>query len=160
MLLSYTIRTILVLSRVSWYKFSSIFVPGGRGCGWRGQVINEEVSYHKCDVQDVTIEDLQRQVAELTQRLAAQNMEINCNIDGRNSESNFENQYYNPILFREQLDWDKRHRDLGFRVKLPKFFDTLTTLTIVSKCQAHLPNPSYVEKDDKFIYQNQQLQSP
>ncbi len=35
-----------------------------------------------------------------------------------------------------------------------------TTLTDVGKSPTHLPNPSYVEKDDKFIYQNQQLQSP
>jgi hypothetical protein len=34
--------------------------------GWRGQVPNEEVSYHDCNVRDMTIEDLQRQVAELT----------------------------------------------------------------------------------------------
>jgi hypothetical protein len=36
------------------------------GCGWHGQVPNEEVSCHECSLQDVMIEDLQRQVAELT----------------------------------------------------------------------------------------------
>jgi hypothetical protein len=40
------------------------------------QVLNEEVSYHKRDVQDVTNENLQRQVAELSQGLAVQNSDI------------------------------------------------------------------------------------
>jgi len=44
--------------------------------GWRGQVPNEEVSYHEYNLQDVMIENLPRQVVELTQRLATQNMEI------------------------------------------------------------------------------------
>ena len=44
-------------------------MAGGRGCGRRGQVLNEEVPYHERNVQDVMIEDLERQVAELTQRL-------------------------------------------------------------------------------------------
>jgi len=124
-------------------------MTGDRGRGWRRHVPNEEVSYHERSVQDVMIEDLQRQVAELTKHLAAQIMEMNCDIDGRNSESNFENPYYNPVLFREQRDRNKRHGDLGFWVELSEFSGTLTALTIVSKSQAHLPNPSYVE--DKFI---------
>ncbi|XP_022875589.1 uncharacterized protein LOC111394033 [Olea europaea var. sylvestris] len=45
---------------------------GGRGRGRRGQVPIEEVQHRDRNVQDVTIEDLQRQVAELTQRLAEQ----------------------------------------------------------------------------------------
>jgi hypothetical protein len=52
----------------------------------------------------VMIEDLQRRVTELTQRLAVQNMEIDCDIDNRNSKSNFENLYYNPVLFCEHRD--------------------------------------------------------
>jgi hypothetical protein len=60
-------------------------MTGDRVRGWSRQVLNEEVTYHEHSVQDIMIEDLQRQVAELTQRLAAQNTEINCNIDGRNS---------------------------------------------------------------------------
>jgi hypothetical protein len=55
------------------------------GRGWRGQVPNEEVPYHKHSVQDVMIEDLQRQVAELTQCLAAQNLEMHRDIDGSDS---------------------------------------------------------------------------
>jgi hypothetical protein len=38
----------------------------GRGRGWCRQVPNEEVTYHERSLQDVIIEDLQRQVAELT----------------------------------------------------------------------------------------------
>jgi hypothetical protein len=53
------------------------------------------------------IEDLQKQVVELTQHLAAQNMEMYHDIDGRDSESNFENPYHNPVLVREQRDLDE-----------------------------------------------------
>jgi len=75
-----------------------------RDRGRRRQVLNEEVSYHEWSVQDMMIEDLQRQVTELTQRLAMQNMEIDCDIDNRNSKFNFENLYYNLVLFREHRD--------------------------------------------------------
>ena len=44
------------------------------------------------------IEDLERHVAELTQRLEAQNLERDREMDDRDSESNFENPYHNPIL--------------------------------------------------------------
>jgi hypothetical protein len=60
---------------------------GGHERGWCGHVPNEEVSYHECCVQDVMIEDFQRLFVELTQHLVAQNMEMNCDIDSRNSES-------------------------------------------------------------------------
>jgi hypothetical protein len=36
------------------------------GHGQCGQVLKEEVPYHERSIQDVMIEDLQRQVAELT----------------------------------------------------------------------------------------------
>jgi len=55
------------------------------GCGWRGKDPNKEVLYHECSVQDVMIEDLQQQVVELTQRLATQNMEMYCDINGHDS---------------------------------------------------------------------------
>jgi hypothetical protein len=65
MLLSYTVKTILVLSRVSWYQnlatsrgeFLSDFMTDGRGR--RGQVPSKEVPYHECSVQVVIIENLQ-----------------------------------------------------------------------------------------------------
>ena len=41
-------------------------MAGGRGHGYRGQVLNEEVLHYDRSVQDVMIEDLQRQVVELT----------------------------------------------------------------------------------------------
>jgi len=72
--------------------------------GWRVQVPNGKVPYHECIIQEVMIEDLQKQVVELTQRLAAQNMEMYHDIDGRDSKSNFENLYHNPILGRDQHD--------------------------------------------------------
>jgi hypothetical protein len=81
---------------------------GGRG--WREQVPNEEVSYHECNLQDVIIEDLERQVMELTQRLATQSMEMYRDIKGSNSESNFENPYHNLVLVRVQCG-----RDEGFQ---------------------------------------------
>jgi hypothetical protein len=124
-------------------------MAGGRSqCG---QVPKEEVPYHERNIQDMMIEDLQRQVAELTQRLAVQNLEMYCDIDGRNSDSNFENPYHKPVLVWEQRIRDEWHEDLGFRVEFPKIYGTLTSLTIVSKSQAHLSTPSHVEEEDKFI---------
>ena len=76
-------------------------MAGGCGRGRRGQVLKEEVPYHERNIQDMMIEDLQRQVAELTQHLAAQNLEMYCDIDGRNSYSNFENLYHKHVLVRE-----------------------------------------------------------
>jgi formylmethanofuran:tetrahydromethanopterin formyltransferase len=71
------------------------------GRGWRGQVSNEEVPYNERSIQDIMIEDLQKQVVKLTQRLAAQNMEMYCDINGCDSKSNFENLYNNPVLVRK-----------------------------------------------------------
>jgi hypothetical protein len=73
----------------------------------------------------VTIEDLERQVAELTQCLEAQNLERDCEMDDHDSESNFENLYHNPVLGREQRVWDWWYGDLGFKVELPEFLGTL-----------------------------------
>jgi hypothetical protein len=69
--------------------------------GQHGPVLNEEVPYHERNIQDVMIEDLQRWVAKLTQRLSAQNLEMYCDIDGCNSKSNFKNPYHKHVLFRE-----------------------------------------------------------
>jgi prephenate dehydrogenase len=79
--------------------------------GWRGQVPNEKVPYHECNVQDIMIEDLQKQVVELIQHLAAQNMEMYRDIDDCNSESNFENLYHNPVLVQEQRGRDEEFVD-------------------------------------------------
>jgi hypothetical protein len=95
------------------------------GCGRHGQVPNEEVPYHEHSIQDVMIKDLQRQVAELTQHLAVQNLEIYCNVDGCNSKSNFKNSYHKPVLIREHRVRDKWHEDLGFKVELPEFSGAL-----------------------------------
>jgi hypothetical protein len=111
------------LARLLGVKFSSAFMAGGRGR--RGQASNEEVPYHKRHVQDMTIEDLQRQVAELTQRLTAQNLEMDREMDGWDLDSSFENPYHNPILGREQLGWEHRYGDLGFKVELLEFSGTL-----------------------------------
>jgi hypothetical protein len=70
--------------------------------GRRGQAPNEEVPYHECSVQDMMIEDLQRQVVKLTQNLAVQNLEMYCNIDSHNSESNYENLHHKLVLVQEQ----------------------------------------------------------
>ena len=116
---------------------------------WTGS--EKEAPYHEHSIQDVMIEDLQRQVTELTQHLAAQNLEMYCNIDGCNSNSNFENPYHKHVLVREQRVWDEWYENLSFRVELPKIYGTSSSLNIVSKSQAHLPNPSHVEEEDKFI---------
>jgi hypothetical protein len=78
------------------------------GRAWRREVPNEDVSYHEHNLQDVIIKDLQWQVAELTQRLVAQNMEMYRDIDGRNSKSNFENPYHNHVLVREHHGRDEK----------------------------------------------------
>jgi hypothetical protein len=97
------------------------------------------------------IKDLHRQKLELTQHLVAQNLEMYCDIDGCNSDSNFKNPYHKLVLVREERVQDEWHKDLGFKVKLPEIYSSLTSLTIVSKSQAHLPNPSHVEEEEKFI---------
>jgi hypothetical protein len=51
-------------------------------------------------------------------------MERDHEMDDRDSKSNFENPYLNPILGREHVrDW--RHGDLGFKVEFPEFSGTL-----------------------------------
>ena len=71
------------------------------------------------------IEDLQRQVAELTQHLVAQNLKMYCDVDGRNLKSNFENLYHKPVLVEKQCIRDKWCKDLGFKVELPEFSSAL-----------------------------------
>jgi hypothetical protein len=93
------------------------------------------------------IEYLQGQVAKLTQHLAAQNIEMHCDIDDHNLESNFKNPYHNHVLGWEHRVWYEWHRFLGFRVELLEFYGTLTAMTVISKSQAHLPNPSHVEEE-------------
>jgi hypothetical protein len=100
------------------------------------------------------IKDLHRQKLELTQHLMAQNLEMYCDNDGCNLDSNFKNPYHKLVLVREERVQDEWHKDLGFKVKLPEIYNSLTSLTIVSKSQAHLPNPSHVEEEDKFIEEN------
>jgi hypothetical protein len=73
-------------------------------CGRCGQISNDEVPYHEHSIQDVMIEDLQRQIAELIQCLAAQNLEMYCDIDGCNSKSNFENLYHKPVLMTSPMN--------------------------------------------------------
>jgi hypothetical protein len=82
------------------------------GRGRLGQVSNEEVPYHEHRIQDMMFEDLQRQVAELTQHLTMQNLEMYCDIDGRNSDSNFKNLYHKHVLVQEQRVQDEWHEEL------------------------------------------------
>ena len=62
---------------------------------------------------------------ELTQHLEAQNLERDRKMDDRDSESNFENPYHNPVMGWEQRVRDWCHEDLGFKVELPEFSGTL-----------------------------------
>ncbi|KAE8730445.1 ABC transporter G family member 6 [Hibiscus syriacus] len=100
-------------------------MAGGRGRGRREQVPNEEAQRRDRSVQDVMIADLQRQVAELTQRLTAQDFEDREASD-HDTNSTFENPYHNRAGFRgagfrEHRGREERHGDLGFRVDLPEF---------------------------------------
>lgn len=72
------------------------------------------------------IEDLQRQVVELTHRLAAQefgNREMKDH--DSDSDSSFMNVYHNHALFQEHHGREDRHGDLSFRVNLLEFSGTL-----------------------------------
>ncbi|KAE8707521.1 Detected protein of unknown function [Hibiscus syriacus] len=93
---------------------------GGRGRGCREQVPNEEAQRRDRSIQDVMIADLQRQVAELTQRLAAQDFEDREASD-HDTNSAFENPYHNCALFREHRDREEHHGDLDFWVDLLEF---------------------------------------
>ncbi|KAE8720267.1 hypothetical protein F3Y22_tig00020999pilonHSYRG00012 [Hibiscus syriacus] len=97
-------------------------MAGGRGR--REPVLNEKAQRRDRSVQDVMIADLQRQVAELTQRLAAQDFE-NREASDHDTNSTFENPYHNHALFREHRGREERHGDLSFRVDLPEFSGTL-----------------------------------
>jgi tryptophan 2,3-dioxygenase len=88
---------------------SSVSMAGGRGCGGRrGQVSNEEAPHRDRNVQDVMIEDLQRQVAELAQHLAAQEVG-NREMENSDFDSTFDNLYHNPAPY-----WEQRGRDEEF----------------------------------------------
>jgi hypothetical protein len=102
------------------------------------------------------IEDLQRQVTELTQRLATQNFEMYCNIDYHNSDSNFDNPYHKLVLVREQRVWDEWHEDLGFRVKLLEIYDWVPSLIydIYPNEEDLLKEVSFVVNTKNFIKEN------
>jgi len=89
---------------------SSVSMAGGR----RGQVPNEEAPHCDRNVQDVMIEDLQRQVAELAQLLAAQEVG-NREMENSDSDSTFNNPYHNPAPYREQLGRDEEFVDEEFQ---------------------------------------------
>jgi hypothetical protein len=94
---------------------SSVSMAGGRDRGGRrGQVPNEEAPHHDRNVQDVMIEGLQRQVAELTQRLAAQEVG-NRETENSDSDSTFDNPYHNPAPYREQRGRDEEFVDEEFQ---------------------------------------------
>ncbi|KAE8691269.1 Detected protein of unknown function [Hibiscus syriacus] len=115
-------------STSSW-EISPVSMAGGHGRGRHEQVPNEEAQRRDRSVQDVMIADLQREVAELTQRLAKQDLEDREASD-HDTNSIFENPYHNRAGFRgagfrEHRGLEERHGDLGFRVDLPEFSGTL-----------------------------------
>ncbi|KAE8672853.1 putative CCCH-type zinc finger family protein [Hibiscus syriacus] len=123
------IRKALFDAHALHMSYAPFSMAGGRGRGRREQVPNEEAQCRDRSVQDVMIADLQRQVAELTQRLAAQDLEDREASD-HDTNSTFENPYHNRAgfrgaRFREHRGRDERHGDLGFRVDLPEFSGTL-----------------------------------
>jgi hypothetical protein len=82
--------------------------------GCCGQVLNEEALRRDRNVHDVMIKDLLRQVAELTQRLAAQEVG-NREMENSDSDSTFDNPYHNPAPYREQRGWDEKFVDEEFQ---------------------------------------------
>jgi hypothetical protein len=70
------------------------------------------------------IEDLQRQVAELTQHLAAQEVS-NREMENSNSDSTFDNSYHNPVPNWGHRGRGSHHGAVGFKVDLPEFSGTL-----------------------------------
>ncbi|XP_022858917.1 uncharacterized protein LOC111379712 [Olea europaea var. sylvestris] len=82
-----------------------------------------EVPHRDRNIQDVTIEDLHRQVAELTQRLAEQEFS-NHDVEGHDFDTSFENPYHHRARVWEHREQNDRHVDLGFRVDLPQFSGT------------------------------------
>lgn len=95
-----------------------------RGHGRCEQIPNEKVPNHERSIQDMMIEDLQRQVAELTRHLTTQNL-YDREMDDRDSESSFENPYHNSVLRQEQRGQDERYGDFHFRDELLNFSGTL-----------------------------------
>ncbi|KAE8655337.1 putative Serine-threonine protein kinase, plant-type [Hibiscus syriacus] len=100
-----------VRASTSSWEISPVSMAGGRGRGRREKVPNEEAQRRDRNVQDMMIADLQRQVTELTQRLAAQDFEDREASD-HDTNSAFENPYHNRALFREHRGREERHGDL------------------------------------------------
>ena len=68
--------------------------------------------------------DVQRQVTELTQSLAAQNFEKQ-ETTGHDADSTFDNPYHNRVNFREGHGREAFMWNLGFGVELLEFSGTL-----------------------------------
>jgi hypothetical protein len=104
---------------------SSVSMAGGRGCGGCcEQVPNEEALDRDRNVQDVMIEDLQRQIAELTQHLAAQEVG-NRETENFDSDSTFDNPYHNPAPNQGHRGQESHHGVVNFKVDLLEFSGTL-----------------------------------
>ncbi|KAJ6698654.1 hypothetical protein OIU79_012033 [Salix purpurea] len=102
-------------------------MAGDRGRGRHGLIPVKEVHHHDRNLQEEIIADLQRQVAELTQRLAAQNFEKH-ETTGHDSDSAFDNPYHNRVNFREGHEREAFMGNLGFRVELLEFSGTLQAI--------------------------------
>jgi hypothetical protein len=102
------------LSGVNWYQSFSTFLRRVlRQFRWLVVVVgrfHEEAPHRDHNVQDVMIEDLQRQIAELTQRLEALEVGIR-EMENSDSDSTFDNPYHNPAPYREQRGRDKEFVD-------------------------------------------------
>jgi hypothetical protein len=75
-------------------------------------------------LRTVMIEDLQRQVVELTQHLAVQEVG-NREIENSDSNSTFDNPYHNHAPNRGHRGRESHHGAVGFKVDLPEFSGTL-----------------------------------
>ena len=97
---------------------------GGCGHGGRGQGPTEEAPNHDRSIRDVTIEDLQAHVAELTRRLVAQEFG-NREREFSDSDSTLENPYHIHARNREHRGRKDRYKGFGFKIELPEFTGSL-----------------------------------
>ena len=97
---------------------------GGRGRDDHEQGPTREAPNLDRSVRDVTIEDLQAQVAELTRRLAAQELG-NREKESSDSDSTTENPYHIPARNQEYRGREDRYKGFGFKIELPEFTGSL-----------------------------------
>jgi hypothetical protein len=94
-----------------------------------------------------------------------------CNIDDRNSKSNFENPYHKLVLFREKRVQDEQHGDLNFRIKfVDEEFQDEEDVEDSSQCFVNWNSPptydtyvddkDLIEVEENFIFKKKEIVDP